>query len=166
MKNVDMPVLANLDPPRRVHLKKRPAAPAQGLFFAAQKNYFDGVEKNPRSAPGCGFGCLEIKCLYAQVQHQMFLSGLSYTDFVVFLLKESCIVRVKKDDDHEKKSVPLLEHFHKSHVIQEMLNPQIIHSFVAKEVLVDIMNNVVKNAEAEYVRKELDQLTMLSSTLL
>ena len=97
----------------------------------------------------CGFGCLEIKCPYVQVQHQMFVSGLSYTDFVVFLLKESCIVRVKKDDDYEKKSVPLLEHFHKSHVIQEMLNPQIIHSFVAKEVLVDIMNNVVKNAEAE-----------------
>ena len=55
MKNVDMPVLANLDTPRRVHLKKRPAAPPQGLFFAAQKNYFDGVEKNPRSAPAACF---------------------------------------------------------------------------------------------------------------
>ena len=52
MKNVDMPVLANLDPPRRVHLKKRPTAHPQGLFFAMLNIYLDGVEKNPRSAHG------------------------------------------------------------------------------------------------------------------
>ena len=44
---------------------------------------------------------------YSQVQHQMFVTGFSYTDFVVFLRKDSCIIRIKKDDDYELKSVPL-----------------------------------------------------------
>ena len=51
MKNVDMPVLANLDTTRRVHLKKRPAALPQGLFFAVQKNYFDRVESSIKIHP-------------------------------------------------------------------------------------------------------------------
>ena len=48
---------------------------------------------------------------YSQVQHQMFVTGFSYTDFVVFLRKDSCIIRIRKDDDYELKSVPLLENF-------------------------------------------------------
>ena len=72
MKNVDMPVLANLDTPRRVHLEKRPAAHPQGLFFATQKIYFDGVEKNPRSAPGkrdtVSTPCLVLYLFYLLIQ--------------------------------------------------------------------------------------------------
>ena len=80
MKNVDMPVLANLDTPRRVHIKKRPAAHPQGLFFATQKIYLDGVEKNPRSAPAhylllakleaYGFGHESLRFLHSYLSNR------------------------------------------------------------------------------------------------
>ena len=48
---------------------------------------------------------------YTQVQHQMLVTGTSYTDFVLYLPKESCIVRVGKDESYHQVSVPLLEDF-------------------------------------------------------
>ena len=39
----------------------------------------------------------------------MFVTGFSYTDFVVFLGKDCCIISIKKDDDYKLKSVSLLE---------------------------------------------------------
>ena len=94
----------------------------------------------------------------------MFVTGFSYTDFVVFLRKDSCIIRIKKDEDYELKSVPLLEKFYESHIVPEMLQPQIMHHFFAKEILTDIVNNVIKNIDSEHIQKELDQLSMPSST--
>ena len=46
-----MPVLANLETPRKHIPEKRPAAHPQGHFFASQKIGFDVVKINPGSAP-------------------------------------------------------------------------------------------------------------------
>ena len=51
IKILDMPVLANLETPRKHIPEKRPAAHPQGHFFASQKIGFDVVKINPGSAP-------------------------------------------------------------------------------------------------------------------
>ena len=43
------------------------------------------------------------------MQYQMYITGASYSDFVIFLPKESSIVTVKKDDYFVNLSVPLLK---------------------------------------------------------
>ena len=45
-----------------------------------------------------------------------------------------------------------------------MLKPQITHHFLAKDISTDGINNVVKNTDAEHIQKELDQLSIPSST--
>ena len=58
---------------------------------------------------------------YTKVQHQMFVTGTSYTDFVLYLPKKSCIVRVGKDESYHKVSAPLLEDFFKCNLVPENL---------------------------------------------
>ena len=48
---------------------------------------------------------------YTQVQHQMYGTGALYTDFVVYLPKESAVVRVKRDDCFANISIPQLKQF-------------------------------------------------------
>ena len=55
-------------------------------------------------------------------QDQMFVTGTYYADFVVYLPKESCIVRVGKDESYHKVSVPLLEDFFKCNLIPELFS--------------------------------------------
>ena len=62
-------------------------------------------------APKMKYSLKHTHQYYTQVQHQMFVTGTSYADFVLYLPKESCIVRVGKDDSYHKVSVPLLEDF-------------------------------------------------------
>ena len=50
-----------------------------------------------------------------------------------------------------------------NHILfQKWLEPQIYYAsfFLAKYVLTDVVNNVVKETDAEHSQKELDQLSM------
>ena len=66
---------------------------------------------------------------YTQVQHQLYITGASYTDFVIYFPKEYSIVRVKKDDYFASVSVPLLRKFFYSSIVPEMFQTSIYKKY-------------------------------------
>ena len=102
---------------------------------------------------------------HTQIQHQMYITGASYTDFVIYLPKESTIVRVPKDDGYATVSVPLLKKFFYNSIVPEMFQKSIYQKYVCKDVLDDLLNNVVQTIENENIQYQLNQLTLLSSPL-
>jgi len=102
----------------------------------------------------------EIHPYYTQVQHQMFVTGVSYADFVVFLPRESCIIRINVAKTYDKDQALLLEDFYCKHVIPELFNRELGYEYTAKEVLGDILYKVVKRVDADHAQKELDQLVI------
>ena len=100
---------------------------------------------------------------YTQVQHQMYITGASYTDFVIYLPKESSIVREKKDDYFANVSVPLLKKFFYNSIVPEMFHKSIYQKYVCKDVLDDLLYKVVQSTENKTVQDKLNQLTLLSS---
>ena len=100
---------------------------------------------------------------HAQVQHQMFVTGVAYADFVVYLQKESCIIRITCDTTYKEHYVPLLLNFFNSHVLPELLSHNIRHNYIAKDVLGDIVNKVSKKSEDEQIQEELNLLIQFPS---
>ena len=90
---------------------------------------------------------------YTQLQRQMFVTGTSYTDFVLYLPNESCIVRVGKDESYHKLSVPLLEDFFKCNLVPELFSRKILTKQNCKEILGEIVEkalnivNIKKNTK-------------------
>ena len=99
---------------------------------------------------------------YTQVQHQMYVTGALYTDFVVYLPKESAIVRVKRDDCFANISIPQLKQFFYDFIVPEMFTKPIYNKRVCQDTLDSIINKVVQVADQEKVQHELNQLTILS----
>ena len=97
---------------------------------------------------------------YTQVQHQMFVTGAKYADFVVFLPKESCIIRVLYDPNFVGSLIPHLEKFYVDSVIPELHNRELIHAYLAKDVLDDLVFNVTLNVTADSTQKQLDRLVI------
>ena len=99
---------------------------------------------------------------YTQVQQQMlYVTGALYTDFVVYLPKESAIVRVR-DDCFANISIPQLKQFFFDVIVPEMFTKTICNKRVCQDTLDSIINKVVQVADQEKVQHELNQLTMLS----
>ena len=99
---------------------------------------------------------------YTQVQHQMYVTGALYTDFVVYLPKESAVVRVKRDDCFANISIPQLKQFFYDFIVPEMFTKTIYNKRVCQDTLDSIINKVVQVADQEKVQHELNQLTILS----
>ena len=97
-----------------------------------------------------------------QVQHQMYVTGALYTDFVVYLPKESAVVRVKRDDCFANISIPQLKQFFYDFIVPEMFTKTIYNKRVCQDTLDSIINKVVQVADQEKVQHELNQLTILS----
>ena len=98
---------------------------------------------------------------YTQVQQQMYVSGALYTDFVVYLPKESAIVRVKRDDCFANISIPQLKQFFYDYIVPEMFTKTIYNKRVCQDTLGSIINKVVQVADQENAQHELNQLTLL-----
>ena len=90
---------------------------------------------------------------YTQVQHQMFVTGTSYADFVLYFPKESYIVRVGKDESYHKVSVPLLEDFFKCNLIPELFSRKILTKKICKEILGEIVENAVNKVNIKNPNK-------------
>ena len=106
-----------------------------------------------------------LKCphpYYTQIQHQMYVTGALYTDFVVFLPKQSATVRVMKDNFFAVLSVPKLKQFFYDFIVPEMLTKTIYDKHVCKETIDSIVNKVVQAVDQEKVQNELNQLTIPS----
>ena len=99
---------------------------------------------------------------YTQVQHQMYVTGALYTDFVVYLPKESVIVRVKKDDCFANVSIPQLKQIFYDFIVPEMFTKTIYDKQVCQDTIDSIINKVVQVADQEKVQHELNQLTIPS----
>ena len=95
---------------------------------------------------------------YTQVQQQMYVTGTLYTDFVVYLPKESALVRVKRDDCFANISIPQLKQFFYDFIVPDMFTKTIYN----KDTHDSIINKVVQVADQEKVQHELKQLTILS----
>ena len=54
---------------------------------------------------------------YTQVQHQLFITGSSSADFVVYRPKESCTVSLTNETSYSDVSVPLLVDFFQHHLL-------------------------------------------------
>ena len=100
---------------------------------------------------------------YTQVQQQMYVTGALYTDFVVYLPKESAILRVKRDDCFANISIPQLKQFFYDFTVPEMFLKTIYNKAVCQDTLDSIINKVVQVADQEKVQHESNQLTILSS---
>ena len=81
---------------------------------------------------------------YTQVQHQMYVTGALYTDFVVYLPKESAVVRVKTDDCFANISIPQLKQFFYDFIVPEMFTKTIYNRRVCQDTLDSIINKVVQ----------------------
>lgn len=103
-------------------------------------------------------------CYATQMQHQMYVTGASYCDFVVYLPKESCIVRVSRYEEYGSQLVPLLESFFYEHILVELYEKRIYDIFVCKKILKEIVNEASKQVENETIMKELNQLSCPSSS--
>ena len=91
----------------------------------------------------------------------MYITGTSYTDFFIYLPKESTIVRVKKETCYANVSVPLLKKFFYDSIVPEILQKMIHQKYVCKDVLDDLLDNVVQaTTDNEKVQYELNQLTL------
>ena len=90
------------------------------------------------------------------------VTGALYTDFVVYLPKESVIVRVKRDDCFANSSIPQLKQFFYDFIVPEMFTKTIYNKRVCQDTLDSIINKVVQVAVQEKVQDELNQLTILS----
>ena len=100
---------------------------------------------------------------YTQVQQQMYVTGALYTDFVVYLPKESAIVRLKRDDCFGNISIPPLKQFFYDFIVPGMFTKTIYNKRVCQDTLGSIINKVVVQvADQEKVQHELNQLTILS----
>lgn len=95
---------------------------------------------------------------YTQVQHQMFVSGTSCADFVVYLPKESCIVNVKKDPSYVEVSVPQLEDFFKHYLLPELFSRVILKTIICNEILNEIVDNATKHVDSKNVQENLNNL--------
>ena len=90
---------------------------------------------------------------YTQVQHQMYITWASYTDFIIYLPKEYSIVRVNKSDYFTNVLVPLFKKFFYNSIVPGMFQKSIYH--VCKNVLDDLLNKVVQSTENELSQSEL-----------
>ena len=99
---------------------------------------------------------------YTQVQPQMYVTGALYIDFVVYLPKESAVVRVKKDDCFANVSIPQLKQFFYDFIVPEMCTKTIYDKQVCQDTIDSIINKVIQVADQENVQYELNQLTILS----
>ena len=79
-----------------------------------------------------------------QIQHQMFVTGRSYCDFEVFLVKESVTVRILKDLNYESEIVPNLFHFYDQVVVPELFTRNIKTEYTCREVMEEILSQIEK----------------------
>ena len=86
----------------------------------------------------------------------MYVTGALHTDFVVYLPKESAIVRVKRDDCFANISIPLLKQFFYDLIVPEMLTKTIYNKRVCQDTLDSIINKVAQVADQENVQHELN----------
>ena len=104
-------------------------------------------------------------CYHTQAQHQMFVTEAPYTDFVVYLRKESSIVHVKRDESCGCDSVPLFETFCDNFIIPEIFVENLLKKHVCKDVLNGIVNKVLQIADSAGIQEKLNQLTKISPPL-
>jgi len=94
---------------------------------------------------------------YAQVQHQMFVTGAKYCDFEVFLPKESVTVRIYRDLSFEIKQIPKLIKYFESIVLPELFSGTIKNLVACRNVLKGVVQNVEEILEREVVQNELQK---------
>ena len=104
---------------------------------------------------------------YTQVQHQLFITGSSSADFVVYLPKESCTVSVTKETSYSEVSMPLLVDFFQHHLLPEKLGRDVLKKYICKEILREIVTNATNIVDNKKVQKKLDSLAsgVTSSTV-
>lgn len=95
---------------------------------------------------------------FTQVQHQMYVTGAFYADFVIYLPQESCTVRVKRDEKYGETSAPKLENFFNTYIVPEMFNKDIVIEYICKEVMHNIVDEISRKADTKHIQQELDQL--------
>ena len=95
---------------------------------------------------------------HTQIQHQMYITGRNYTDFFVYLQRESCTIRIQKDPNYEIVQVPKLLNFFNLYILPEMLDLKISDKFAAKSLLDDMVNIIVNRVDAEAIQRELNQI--------
>ena len=98
------------------------------------------------------------------VQHQIYVIGVEYADFVTYLQKESCIIRIARDPTYKEHSVPLLLNFFNLHVLPELLSHNIRHNYIAKNVVRDLVDKVSQKYEDQQVQEELNLLKLAPSS--
>ena len=62
---------------------------------------------------------------YMQIQHLMFVTGILYCDFEVFLVKESVAIRIIKDLNYENDVVPKFSYFYDEVIVPELFTKNI-----------------------------------------
>ena len=92
---------------------------------------------------------------YAQVQHQMFVTGAMYCDFEVFLPKESITIRISKDPNYEINQVPKLIKFFNSIVLPESFSGKIANMVECRHILKELLDNVQNAVESKELEKDL-----------
>ena len=80
---------------------------------------------------------------HTEIQHQMYITGRNYTDFVVYLQRESCTIRIQKDPNYEIVQVSKLLNFFNRYILPEMFDLKISDKFAAKSLLDDMVNIIV-----------------------
>ena len=88
----------------------------------------------------------------------MYITGRNYTDFVVYLQRESCTIRIQKDPNYEIVQVPKLLNFFNRYILPEMLDLKISDKFAVKSILDDMVNIILNRVDAEAIQRELNQI--------
>ena len=88
----------------------------------------------------------------------MYITGRNYTDFVVYLQRESCNIRIQKDPNYEIVQVPKLLNFFNRYILPEMFDLKISDKFAAKSLLDDMVNIIVNRGGAEAIQREFNQI--------
>ena len=93
-----------------------------------------------------------------QIQHLMFVTGILYCDFEVFLVKESVAIRIIKDLNYENDVVPKFSYFYDEVIVPELFTKNIKMERTCKELLEDIVKLVEKT---EITKKLQDDLKLV-----
>ena len=86
----------------------------------------------------------QLKCshqYHTQVQHAMFVCQKKYTDFHVYLPKESFVQRITAADDYGK-NLPKLEKFFDYYTAPEMFSKQMFSKQIASTIIKGIMDSI------------------------
>ena len=71
----------------------------------------------------------------------MFMCQKKYTDFHVYLPKESFVQRITSSDDYEKH-IPKLEKYFDDYIVPEMFSKKILSKEIASRIMKEIIDSI------------------------